>query len=74
MQTTNNIRMVRSLMSQLRNASNPTVMLCSMAEQNPNLKMVLDMTRGKSPKDLFYEKAREMGVNPDDILNQLRQI
>lgn len=26
---------------------------------------------GMSARDLFYQKAKEMGVNPDDILKML---
>lgn len=41
---------------------------------NPQLKAVMDMVRnsGMSAKDLFYKMAKEKGVNPEDILKQLR--
>ncbi len=41
---------------------------------NPQLNQVLKLIKqsGKSPKELFYDKAKEMGVDPDSILNKLR--
>ena len=70
---TNNIRAVKSLMTMVKSAKDPNAMLQYMASQNPQLKSVMDMaSSGKSPRDLFYEKAQEMGVDPEDILRQLR--
>lgn len=54
-------------------AKDPNAMLNHMATQNPQLKEIMDLVNGgKSPKDLFYERANQMGINPDDILNQLK--
>ena len=41
---------------------------------NPQIKMIMDMVKnsGMTPKDLFYKLAEEKGVNPEDILKQLR--
>lgn len=41
---------------------------------NPQIKAIIDMVNnsGMSAKDLFYKMAKEKGVNPDDILKQLR--
>ena len=62
-------------MNQIRSASNPNAMLNSLAAQNPQLKEIMNMMQsGKSPKDLFYEKANEMGVDPNMIISQLQQI
>ena len=70
---TNSIKMAKSLMTMVKSAKDPNAMLQYMASQNPQLKSVMDMTSsGKSPKDLFYEKAQEMGVDPETILSQLR--
>lgn len=72
---TNSLKMVRGLVNQVRSASNPNALLNSMAEQNPQLKEIMTMVNsGKSPRDLFYAKAKEMGVDPEDIVRQLQQI
>ena len=40
--------------------------------QFPQLQQVVKMCNGQSPKDVFYTLCKQRGVNPDDILNQLR--
>ena len=57
-----------------KGASNPQQLIQNLAKQNPQLQQVMAMIQnsGKSPKDLFYELARQKGVNPDDILKQLQ--
>lgn len=41
---------------------------------NPQIQQVINMVKesGMSPKDLFYKKAQEMGVDPNTILSQLK--
>ena len=57
----------------IQTAKNPNEMLNHMASQNPQLKEIMDIVNsGKSPKDLFYERANEIGVNPEDILKYLK--
>lgn len=77
--------MANSLYQQLNNISNPLVatfkmmrssrnpqqMLMNMVQQNPQVKQTLDMisNSNKSPKDLFYELAKQKGVDPNQILS-----
>ena len=58
----------------LKNSNNPMQLLQNMARSNPQVQSVMNMiqTSGKSPKDLFYEIARQRGVDPNQILNMLR--
>lgn len=70
---TNNIRTVKALANMIKTAKDPQAMLNHLASQNPQLKEILELTSsGKSYKDLFYEKAEQMGVDPEMILRQLR--
>lgn len=41
---------------------------------NPRIQQIMNLIKqsGMSPKDLFYAKAKEMGVDPNSILNQLK--
>lgn len=66
------IQQVKRMMSMFRAASNPQQMLMQAAQQNPAIGTVMQMCNGKNPKDVFYEQCQKMGVNPDDIINQLR--
>ena len=62
------------LLQQMKSARNPEGMMKLLAQQNPQLNQIMQMANqsGKTYKDLFYEKAQQMGVNPDDILNTIK--
>ena len=44
----------------------------AIMSQFPQLQQVVKMCNGQNPKDVFYSMCKQRGVNPDDILNQLR--
>lgn len=52
----------------------PYQMLLKLAGNDKNLSGVLTELQNYNgdAKSLFFEKAKQMGVNPNDILNQLR--
>lgn len=54
--------------------SNSQTMLNQMLTTNPYLKQVMDYVNanGGDPKTAFYKLAEEKGVNPEEILSQLR--
>ena len=72
--TMQNISRVKQIMQTVKSAGNPQMMLNQMIGQNPQFKQVMDYVNanGGDPKVAFYKMAQEKGVNPDDILNQLR--
>lgn len=47
----------------------------NIIQSNPQLQAVLRMVKesGMSPKDLFFQKTKEMGVDPNSILSQLKR-
>lgn len=51
-----------------------TQMLLSFANNNPQIREILKEINesGMSAEELFYKKAKEKGVDPDSILNQLK--
>lgn len=61
---------IRQLKQIYNTSQNPMAALAQM--QDPRLKEVMDMVRGKNPKEVFYSKCKEMGVNPNEILGMLR--
>ena len=38
----------------------------------PQMNMFKSLLGNQDPKQLFYTKCKEMGVNPDDILNLIK--
>ena len=72
--TSQSITNVKRLMQMMKSAGNPQMLLQQMVGQNPQLKQVMDFVNanGGDPQAAFYKLAEQKGVNPDDILNQLR--
>ena len=65
---------VRNMLNMVRNAGNPQAMIGQMLGKNPNYARAMEIIRqnGGDAQKAFYNLAGEMGVNPDDILNELK--
>ena len=63
------INPIRNLMGMYQN---PYVLMSQMAQNNPQIAQVMKLCEGSSPKDVFYMLCQQRGVNPEDILKQLR--
>ena len=61
---------VQQFVSMLKGFANPQ----SMIQQMPQYKQVMDYVNanGGDARSAFYKKASEMGVDPNEILNQLK--
>ena len=61
-------------MGMINNAQNPSAMMNSMVQNNPQLKQAMDLIRqsGGDPQKAFYALAQQKGVNPQDILDMLK--
>ena len=71
---TPNLNQIRNMMNTVKNAGNPQAMLMNMAQNNPRIKQAMDVINqsGGDPQKAFYALAEQKGVNPEDILSQLR--
>lgn len=56
----------------LKIANNPEQALMNMAQNNPQLQEVLNMCSGQNPKDVFYQKCSQMGIDPNQILGMMK--
>lgn len=56
----------------LKNSGNPAAMLQSMAQNNPDIKKAMDMCRGKNPQQVFMEQCQAQGINPQQIIGNLK--
>jgi hypothetical protein len=65
---------LNNLVNLMKGAKNPQALIQQIATQNPQMRTILNMVQnnGRNPKDLFYDIAKQKGVNPDDILNLLK--
>lgn len=69
-----NTETAKSIFSMLNGSSNPYQLLINMAAKNPIIKNIMDSAdkSGKSYQDMFYELAKQKGVDPNSIINQLK--
>lgn len=45
----------------------------NLLQSNPNLKSIMDMIRkGGNPKQMFFELAKQKGIDPNTILSQIK--
>lgn len=56
-----------------KNSQNPILALQNMLNQNPNFKQVMDFINqnGGNPEQAFYALAKQRGVDPKVILQEL---
>jgi hypothetical protein len=68
------VNQIKQMFNMFKSAQNPQALLNNMASQNPQLKQVMEAINqhGGDPKKAFYDIARERGIDPDEILNQLK--
>lgn len=56
----------------LKNAGNPAAMIQNMAQSDPAIKKAMDMCRGKNPQQVFMEQCQAQGINPQQIMGNLK--
>lgn len=62
----------KKMMGMLNSVKNPQQALMMAAQQNPQLNSVMQMVGGRNPQEVFYEECQKNGINPEDILKELR--
>lgn len=67
---------IKNMMSMLKSAGNPQMMLQQMMSQNPQFKQAVDYVNanGGDAKTACYKLAKEKGINPDEILQMFKGI
>ena len=65
---------IKQMMQAFRSAGNPQAMLNQLIQTNPQMKQVMDFVKasGNDPKAAFYRLAEQRGINPQDIIDQLK--
>lgn len=67
------IQQIKGIMNQIKMAQNPQLALNQLLSNNPQLQQVINLIKssGGDPKTTFMNMAKQMGINPQDIINQL---
>ena len=70
----NQMKPIRNAMGMARSLGNPQMMLNQMLSQNQNYQQVQQIIQqyGGDPKQAFYGMCQQMGVDPNEILSQLK--
>lgn len=70
----NNAKQLKGMLNSIQANANPMGAMRNLVNQNPAMRQVMNIVEryGNNPKDAFYALAKEKGVNPDDVLNALR--
>ena len=65
---------ITGLINTIKGAGNPMAMMQQMAGNNPQMRQVMQLVNqnGGDAKTAFYNLAREKGVDPEQILSQVR--
>ena len=70
---------MNQLYQQLNQASNPAPQnnymngINNLLQNNPGLKQIMKMIKnGGNPKQMFFEMAKQKGIDPNTILSQLK--
>ena len=69
------VQQINNMVSQMTLAANPQKMFEQMVLQNPNVKQVVELIKqndGNAEK-AFYSYAQQLGINPNEIKNNLRR-
>lgn len=71
-QSVGNLAPLKNMLAMLNGAQNPQAALNMLAQKNPQVAQVMQMVNNKNPQEVFYEMCKQKGINPNDILNQLK--
>lgn len=55
-------------------SANPKIALQTIVNKNPNLQTILNLANssGTDLQQIFYNMAKQQGVNPEEIISALR--
>ena len=65
---------VRQMMSMVRTAQNPQLMLNQIVMNNPQMRQVMDLVQkhGGDPMTALRKEAEAAGISPEEILGMLK--
>ena len=73
--TNNNQAEINKIINAYKSTNDPQQLLMNMAMKNPNIQKIIDMINesGQTPKDLFFQMARQKGIDPNIIINMFNK-
>ena len=67
---------IRQMISMVRSAGNPQLMLQQLMQTSPQMKQVMEIVQqyGGDANKAFYDLAEKNGINPQEIMDMLKGI
>lgn len=62
---------IKQMINMFKGMKNPQAMAQQMLSENPQLQTAIKMANG-NPEQAFRTMAKQMNVNPDEIINMLK--
>lgn len=62
------------LINMVKSSGNPQAMMNQIMSNNPQVRQIMNYVNqnGGDPKAAFYKLAEKKGINPEEILSQLK--
>ena len=67
-----NLLQLKNIMNMINTSMNPQEALQQYIRQDPTMSKIVQLLQGKNPQEVFYTMCKQMNVNPEDVLKQLR--
>lgn len=68
---TDGVAMFKRMAGMLNSAKDPQAVLNMLAQQNPQVREIMQMCQGKNPREIFVQECKNRGINPDQLIQQL---
>lgn len=68
------IQQIKGVMNQIKMAQNPQLALNQILMNNPNINSIMELVKnnGGNLQTAFYSLAKQKGIDPQVVLNELR--
>ena len=68
------IQQIKGIMNQIKMAQNPQLALNQILMNNPNINLIMELIKnnGGNLQTAFYNLAKQKGIDPQVVLNELR--
>lgn len=67
------INQIKRMAQMVNSVRNPQQVLAHLAQNNPQVKSVMDLCQGRNPEQVFRNMCVQRGINPEEVVQALKQ-
>lgn len=67
------INQIKRMAQMVNSVRNPQQVLAHLAQNNPQVKSVMDLCQGRNPEQVFRSMCAQRGINPEEVIQALKQ-